>query len=501
MMYLRPKKLDIFGDKTSLEVYINKETADKSGIKEGDLIDLSFATLETGAIAVITDTLVEINEVGLPASLWTMHPVSSEELVALDVQGQAKSIHYIRKKILGQALNYEEIREIMYDIAKRRLSPVEMTYFASASYSPGFSEEEMHYLTKGMAETGTIMDFKKMGEFVVDKHSIGGLPSKGITPVLVSIMASMGFIIPNTSTRAITSPAGTSDILETMMPVGLTEQEIYDVVKKTNGCLVWGGGLDLAPADDILIQIERPLHVESYDKFIVSITAKKIATGVTHLILDIPYGTGTKVPESDVPVVAGAFEKLCAKFGIKVFVYKRTSRGVDGNGIGPILEARDVLWILERDSRRPLGLENLAIDMAARLIELTGKYNYEEAFKQIREHLESKKALRKFWEIARAQGAKVEMKGDDMIPGTYSYDIPASKSGTIERYDPHAIVVMTKALGAPYVKKAGIFIHHQPGDTVKAGDIVATLHADSQNRLILAKQSLEENKDKWMTIG
>ncbi|WKZ29768.1 MAG: hypothetical protein QY314_03080 [Candidatus Dojkabacteria bacterium] len=501
MMYLRPKKLDIFGDKTSLEIYINKETADQSGIKEGDLIDLSFATLETGAIAVLTDTLVDVSEVGLPASLWTVHPVSSEELVALDVQGQAKSIHYIRKKILGQPLNYEEIREIMYDIAKRRLSPVEMTYFASASYSPGFSEEEMHFLTKGMAETGTIMDFKKMGEFVVDKHSIGGLPSKGVTPVLVSLMASLGFIIPNTSTRAITSPAGTSDVLETMMPVDLTEHEIYDVVGKTNGCLVWGGGLDLAPADDILIQIERPLHVESYDKFIVSIIAKKIATGITHLILDIPYGTGTKVPDADVPVVAGAFEKLCAKFGIKVFVYKRTSRGVDGNGIGPVLEARDVLWVLERDSRRPVGLENITLDMAARLIEITGKHTYEEAFKLLREQLESKKALKKFWEMARAQGAQVEMKGDDMIPGSYTFDVVAPKSGTIDRYDPHAIVVLTKALGAPYVKKAGIYIRHQPGDSVKEGDIIATLHAESANRLALAKRVLEEQKEKLVSFS
>lgn len=500
MMYLRPKKLDILGDKTSLEVYLNRETADKSGIKEGDLLDLAFPGYETGAIAVTTDTLVDTNEIGLPAALWTNYTISTEELVSIDVQGQAKSIHFIRKKILGNKLNYEEIRQIMFDIAKRRLSPVEMTYFASASYSPGFDEEEMFFLTKAMSETGEILNFRDMGEFVVDKHSIGGLPSKGITPVLVSLMASMGFIIPNTSTRAITSPAGTADILETMMPVSLNRDEIMETVKKTNGCLVWGGGLDLAPADDILIQIERPLHVESYDKFIVSITAKKIATGITHVIIDIPYGEGTKVPESDVQIVAAAFEKLCAKFGIKVFVYKRQARGPDGNGIGPILEARDLLWILERDSRRPVGLENVAMDMAARLIELTGKYSYQEAFKKLQETLESGKALAKYWEIAKAQGADKELKADDMIPGSYTLDIKATKSGVITRYDNHAIVGVTKALGAPYVKKAGIFIHRQPDDRINAGDTIATLYAESQNRLTLAAAVIEENKDNWIVI-
>jgi AMP phosphorylase len=500
MIYLRPKKLDILGDKTSLEVYLNRETADHSGVREGDLLDLSFLNLETGAIAVVTDTLVGTDEIGLPASLWTSYKVSTYELIAVEVQGQAKSVQFIRKKILGHKLNYEEIRQIMFDIAKKRLSPVEMTYFASASYSPGFDEEEMHDLTKAMAETGLIMNFKGVGEYVVDKHSIGGLPSKGITPVLVSLIASVGLIIPNTSTRAITSPAGTSDIMETMMPIALEEHEIMEVVKKTNGCIVWGGGLDLAPADDILIQIERPLHVESYDKFIVSITAKKIATGITHLLLDVPYGEGTKVPDKDVPIVAGAFEKLCAKFGMKIHVYKRLAKGPDGNGIGPILESRDVLWILERDKRRPVGLENLALDMSARLMELTGKWTYEGAFKELRHHLESGKALDKFWEIGKAQGATEIIKGDDLQPGNFTFDVKAQKTGLIDRYDNHHIVSITKALGAPYVKKAGIFVHRQPGERVSEGDVIATLYAESQNRLQLAEKIAHEVRESWVRI-
>lgn len=500
MIYLKPKKLDILGDRTSLEVYFNKTTADRSGIREGDLLDINFEEFETGATAIITNTIVEDGQLGIPASLWMRYKISEYEEVGIQVQGQAKSIMSIRKKILGGKLNYDEIREIMMDIATRRLSPVEMTYFASASYSPGFDEQEMYDLTKAMSETGVILDFKHLGPFVVDKHSIGGLPSKGITPVVVSIMASLGFIIPNTSTRAITSPAGTSDILETMMPIALDETKIKEVVAKTNGCLVWGGGIDLAPADDILIQIERPLHVESYDKFIVSITAKKIATGITHVLIDLPYGEGTKVSEADAPKVAESFEKLCAKFGIKVYVYKRQAKGPDGNGIGPILESRDILWILERDEKRPVAMENVVLDMCARLIELTGKYNYQEAFTKARETLESKKAYAKFWEIAMAQGATTQLKGDDMKPGSYVYDIRAEKSGVIKRYDNHLIVSLTKALGAPYVKKAGIYIHKQPGDRVATGDIIATLYAESQNRLDLAKNTANENSLEWVII-
>lgn len=500
MIYLRPKKLDILGDKSSLEVYLNRFTADQYGVKEGDLLDLYFVGHETGATALITDTIVDDGHIGLPAAVWNAFPVSELDRVAVDVQGQAKSVAFIRKKIKGEKLSYDEIHEIMYDIAKRRLSPIEMTYFASTSYNPGFDDEEMYNLTKAMADTGIILDFSAHGGMVVDKHSIGGLPSKGVTPVIVSLVSKLGFIIPNTSTRAITAPAGTTDVLETVMPVSLSEEQIKRVVAETGGCLAWGGGLELAPADDILIQIEKPLHIESYDKFVVSIIAKKIAAGCKYVLLDLPYGDTAKVPSSDVPKVTKAFESLFAKFGIKVFVYKRQAKGPDGNGIGPILEARDVLWILERDKRRPIGMENLAIDMAAQLIALTGKYTYQGAHEILRETLESGEAYKQFWKIGKAQGAQKIVKGDDLVPGHYTYEVKSTKSGIIKNFDNHRIVQITRALGAPYAKGSGIYLNHQVGDRVSVGEIVATLYGEAQSRVDLAIRNLDGVQDDWIIV-
>jgi putative thymidine phosphorylase len=501
MIYLRPKKLDILGDKSSLEVYLNRFTADQYGIKEGDLLDVYFVGHETGAVAILTDTIVDDGYIGIPSAIWSSYPVSELDRVAVEVQGQAKSVKSIRKKILGGKLNYDEIKEIMYDIAKRRLNPIEMTYFASSSYNPGFDDEEMYHLAKAMADTGIVLDFSSLGKMVVDKHSIGGLPSKGVTPVLVSLMAALGYIIPNTSTRAITAPAGTTDVLETMMPVALSEEQIKRVVAETNGCLVWGGGLDLAPADDILIQIEKPLHIESYDKFVVSIIAKKIAAGCNHVLIDLPYGETAKVPQEDVPKVASAFEDLFKKFGIKVFVYKRQAKGPDGNGIGPNLEARDILWILERDKRRPIGLENLALDMAARLIALTGKYTYEGAHEILRETLESGAAYKKFWQIAKAQGALKTMKGEELVPGQFAHDITATKAGIVSLFHNQQIVQITRALGAPYAKGAGIYLQKQLGDRVAVGDVLATIYADSSNRLELALKNLDGLPDAWVDVS
>jgi len=500
MIYLRPKKLDIVGDKASLEIYLNRFTADQFSIKEGDLLDLYFVGHTTGAIVLITETMIEDGYIGIPSALWGRFPVSELDRVAVQIQGQAKSIRHIRKKILGNKLNYEEIEEIMFDLAKRRLSPIEMTYFASTSYNPGFDDDEMFDLAKAMASTGVMLDFSSQSKIVVDKHSIGGLPSKGVTPVIVALLSSLGFVIPNTSTRAITSPAGTSDVLETMMPIALDEENIKRVVAETNGCMVWGGGLDLAPADDILIQIEKPLHIESYDKFVVSIIAKKIAAGVSHVLIDLPYGPTAKVPQKDVAKVAKMFEELFEKFGIKVFVYKRQAKGPDGNGIGPILEARDILWILERDKRRPVGLENLALDMAAQLIAVTGKYSYHDAHAILRETLESGKAHTQYWKIAKSQGAIKIMKGDDLVPGEFTYDIVASKSGLVKNFDNHHIVRITRALGAPYAKGAGVYITRQIGERIQRGEVIATLYADAQNRIDLAKRNLEGKDDSWLEI-
>ena len=501
MIYLNPKKIDEKGKVESIEVYINSRLAQEYGIKNGDLLNLFFPSFEIGVIAILTDTIVTEREIGIPEIMWGNYPISQKDYVAVEILGQAQSVEYIREKILGKTLGYKEIYQIIDDITHRRLSPIEMTYFAASSYNPGFNKDEVYYITKAMAETGEMLKFNNLSDIVVDKHSIGGLPSKGVTPVLVSLIASLGLIIPNTSSRAITSPAGTSDILEVVMPVALDKQAIKETVKATNGCMVWGGGLHLAPADDILIQIEKPLHIESYDKFVASIMAKKVATGVTHQLIDLPFGKYAKVPKEDVDKVSNMFVELGERFGIKVKVYARESYGVDGNGIGPVLEIRDVLYILERHKDRPVALENLALDMASELAALSGKYTYQQAFYKLRKILDDGTALEKFWEIAKVQGATQVVKTDSLKLGEFVADIKINKSGIIKGFDNSKVVQITRALGTPTAKKAGIYLHYFVDDKISAGDVIATLYAQSDTRLKLALKVIDKLKDSWVIIN
>ena len=169
---------------------------------------------------------------------------------------EQRAINAIRRKLIGKKLTYREIFSIMDQIAKQRLGDVLTTYFAASGYSKGFTKEELYYLTKAMVETGEKLHFKGI---VADKHSIGGVPGTRTTLIVVPIVAAAGFIIPKSSSRAITTPDGTADDMEVLSPVTFSKDEIYKIVKKTNACIVWGGSFNIAPADDVLIQVEKPL--------------------------------------------------------------------------------------------------------------------------------------------------------------------------------------------------------------------------------------------------
>lgn len=204
------------------------------------------------------------------------------------------ALQAIRKKLIGKRLNYDEIFAVMDAISREKLSPILTTYFAASGYSKGFTNEEVYYLTKAMIETGDRLHFKGI---VADKHSIGGVPGTRTTLLVIPIVASAGFLIPKSSSRAITTPGGTGDDMEVLAPVTFTKQQIYKIVEKTNACIVWGGSVDIAPADDDLIKVEEPLMFESFDKILVSIMAKKVAFGSNHIVIDLPYGKHVKLPK------------------------------------------------------------------------------------------------------------------------------------------------------------------------------------------------------------
>ncbi len=484
-MYLRINKIDIDnGDE--FYIMLNSVDAIKEGIYDGDLVELGMGDISLNVRASVTDTAIEIGQVGIYRDIWMKFEIVNDVMAMVQLITPSESIEYIKKKMLGNKLTKEQLLSITKDMGSRKLGMIEVAYFMSTFFNPGFDDEEVLAMTIGMAESGLKLSFTDLGKggIVADKHSIGGVAGKAITPVIVPILACGGLIVPNTSTRAITTPAGTSDILEVAMPVSLDSEEIMETVRKAGACMVWGGALDLAPADDVLIHVERVIHLESYQKLLVSIVAKKIAMGITHVIIDIPHGKGTKVQNiEDVEMIRKGFDKLFKAVGIKAVYYVRDIKNLDGNGIGPNLEMIEVLKLLNQAEDRAKDLEETIVDMAGQLFELCEVAKKGEGKEMALKFLTSGEAKKKFWEIAFAQGATKELALAEIKLGEFKYDVVSDQEGTIKRWNNRDVRKVTKYLGTPIVKEAGIYVHKVAGDKVKKGDTLITLYTSSQSRI------------------
>ena len=415
------------------------------------------------------------------------------------IDEQQQAVNAIRKKILGGNLTYREIYAIMDQISRQKLGQILTTYFAASGYSEGFSNQELYYLTKAMVETGHKLQFKGI---IADKHSIGGVPGTRTTPIVVAIVAAAGFKIPKSSSRAITTPDGTADDMEVLAPVELTEKQIYDVINKTNGCIVWGGSFKIAPADDIIIQVEKPLVFESFDKILVSIMAKKIAFGSNHVVIDVPYGKTVKVHNlKDAERIKAKFLFLAKKFKIRLRVLIHRTEEPAGRGIGPVLEIREALKVLEQKKDRPLDLEIRAVNLASNLLELCLEDSSKELRKSIRDIygnaygwtldiLQSGRALEKIKQIIQAQGGNPNVKSDDLKLGKNVFEEKADKSGIVNELSCKNITSIAKILGAPKQKGSGIYLNKKIGDKVLKNETIYTLFSENVYNLKEGKDSL-----------
>jgi AMP phosphorylase len=400
-------------------------------------------------------------------------------MVDIDIQEKPKSISFIKKKLDGKDLTAKETNTIVKHVVQGRLTDIELAYYIAATYMKDMKLKEIADLTKSMVENGGHLKFKK--KYVIDKHCSGGVPGNRTTMILVPILSAAGLTIPKTSSRSITSPAGTADTMEVLAPVSLTLRQIKNVVKKTNGCIVWGGAVDLAAADDKMIRVRHSLAIDPEGMLLSSILAKKAAVGSTHVLIDLPIGKDTKIKtRKEANHLKRRFVQVGRKLGIKIKVIITNGRQPIGNGAGPVLEARDALYILRRDPKRPLDLEEKGLMMAAEIMKMIGLKNAEKKAKQI---LDSGLAYKKMKQIIRAQGGNPNVDPDKIRLGTNTYTLKAWKSGVIMNIDNITIAKMARIAGAPRDKEAGIYLYKHEKQKVKKGEPIFTVYSDSKVKL------------------
>jgi len=488
--FLKVKYLDIQTGRPWV-VLIHEEDGKVYGVRAGDELSVKWNHKKTEVGVDITRDFVKPGEIGLFRDIVERYKIKEGDVLELTLAPAAPSLECIQKKLIGKRLSYPEVKSIIYDIVNYHLDDIQISFFvASAFMKNGFSNEEIYYLTRAMAETGEIMHWDGK---VADKHSIGGLPGNRTTPIIVSIVSSLGILMPKTSSRAITSEAGTADVMEVLTPVEFSSEKIREIVNKTKACIVWGGALRLAPADDRILKVSYELGIEPYSKMIVSIMSKKVAIGATHLVIDMPIGEGAKIENyREAMKVKKIFEFLGKKFHIKVKVVIENVGKPIGRGIGPILEICDVLRVLQQKDNRPLDLEKRAIKLTGNLLEILGKARKGQGEKLAQQQLISGEAFKQFQKIINAQGGKEDIDSETMILGANTYKITSDKKGIIKKIDLKHLIRIVRLLGSPITKEAGVYLNKTVGEKVEVGETLITLYTDNDQRLHLALTELQK---------
>jgi len=379
----------------------------------------------------------------------------------------------IRTKVYGGTLDEAACRAIISDTINRRLSDLDLAAFVTACAGDRLNEAETTALTIAMRDAGARLDWGAGP--VLDKHCVGGLPGNRTTPIVVAIVAAAGHLIPKTSSRAITSPAGTADTMEVMAPVALDLAALRRVVDAEGGCIAWGGGLALSPADDMLIRIERPLDFDSEGQMVASILSKKAAAGSSHVLIDMPVGPTAKVRSTAAAkALSDRLLAVAAALGQTIAIHQSDGFAPVGRGIGPALEAHDVLAVLRNTPQAPADLRERALDVAGALLDLVGNNGRQRA----RKLLDSGAAEAKFMAICAAQGGFTE-------PGTAPQQRPvtANRAGTVTAIDNRRIAKIAKLAGAPGRKTSGVLLRTRVGETVEHGQPLFEVHAETQGEL------------------
>jgi len=438
---------------------------------------------------IITGDMLRRGQIGFSESAWQRLQLNTDDNVWLTHPRPVQSLSYVRAKVYGHPLNKQQFQEIINDIVDGRYADVHIAAFITACGDDKLDDSEITALTQAMIDSGSRIDWGQ--PMVIDKHCVGGLPGNRTTPIVVSILAASGLTMPKTSSRAITSPAGTADTMETMTDVSLTLEQMKQVVKQEGACLAWGGSVRLSPSDDILIQVERALDIDSEGQLIASVLSKKIAAGATHVLIDIPVGPTAKVrSQTAADKLAASFMSVGEQLGIKIQILYTDGSQPVGNGIGPALEAKDVMAVLQNDSDAPQDLKQRALTMSGTMLEMAGAVAPGDGIAKATSILESGLAWEKFCAICHAQGG---MKQPDEAP--YRYRLMANKTGMVTRVDNRQLAQVAKLAGAPLDPAAGLEIHVKLGQTVHPHEPLLTIHAESSGELNYAVDYLESHPD------
>ncbi len=466
---------------------LNSNDCLKLGVGENDRIRVTGEDSAVCAV-IITDRYIPEGLIALTEQTMNKCGAKDREDVEVAYSPMPESVRSIRSKINGGTLTKKEIDAIVSDIMQGNLSEMEIIAFVSAFNVNNSDLTEIAYLTRSMAATGKMVDLGVKPVF--DFHSLGGVPGNKITPIVVSIVASEGLVIPKLSSRAVSSACGTSDYVDTFCDVEMDTGKLIDTISECKGVFACGNK-DYAPVGSLIIKAENPMGIDPRPMMMASIMSKKVVIGTTHLLIDIPMGEGSKIPDvKSARQFAKDLIDLGSILGMHVECAVSCADQPIGRMIGPVLEAKECIGILEGHGGDPSVVDK-ACGMAGIILEMAGE---KDGYAKAVEILRSGRAHEKFLEIVGAQNGSPDLKSTDLLPGQFVKDIHAKRSGYVQYVDNACMVAIAKGAGAPKDIGAGIELLHKRGDYVEEGEVLFRIYADNQSKLDRAIESARSRR-------
>lgn len=400
-------------------------------------------------------------------------------------------VDLIEKKRNGKALSKEEIDFVIKEYTNGTIPDYQMSALLMAIFYEDMTDEEITDMTLAMAESGDVIDLSAVDGIKVDKHSTGGVGDT-TTIVLAPLVASVGVPVAKMSGRGLGHTGGTIDKLEAIpgFSIELGNQEFIDLVNQTNVAVTGQSG-NLAPADKKLYALrDVTATVDSIPLIASSIMSKKIAAGADAIVLDVTTGDGAFMKDQK---QAERLAKTMVQIGHlagreTIAVISDMSQPL-GNAIGNSLEVVEAIDTLK--GKGPEDLLEMVYALGSQMVLLAGKAaTLAEAQTMLTEALENGKALDKFKEMIRNQGGddSIVENPDKILTAKYKIELPALKSGVIQKLRADEIGIAAMMLGAGRKTKedqidyaVGLQLHKKVGDPVNKGDSLLTIYANQEN--------------------
>ena len=440
-----------------------------------------------GFLQIVDDeSVLSPDEIGLNTEAFESINLPEGSNISLSLPPSPHSLGSIKRKIAGNILSPAEYSNIINDITTERYSNIDIASFLVASGAFMTPQEVLSY-TQALIGVDTLHWDNE--SIVVDHHCIGGVPGNKTDIILTAIVAAYGLPIPKTVSHSLTSSAGVADTMSVLANVNLDLNDILSIVKENRGVLASHRNLNLIPAAHKISLVEQQIELTQPQHLVSSILAIKMAMGVTHLLLDIPVGPNSRIKNTrEALQIRKLAEYVGDQIGLEVEAVVTDGSEPIGNGVGAVLEARDVMKVLKNKDDAPQDLREKSLFLAGRILEFDPKLRGGQGYFVAKELLDSGQALEAFNKIIHAQG-----KAPQPVLGSMVREISSPVSGVIKAIDNARINKISVLAGAIQNPGAGLDLLKKVGDTVEEGEALFRIHSMAQSEFEYACNAAEGN--------